>query len=43
MDFIHGFLPFMETDREGEVLVSEVYPDYAEDVGIKLWKKKLNE
>ena len=43
MDFIHGFLPFMETNREGEVLVSEIYPDYTEDVCIKLWKKKLNE
>ena len=43
MDFIHGFLPFMESDHDGEVLISEVYPDYAEDVCIKLWKKKLNE
>ncbi len=43
MDFIHGFMPFMESDQDGEGLVSEVYPDYAEDVCIKLWKKKLNE
>ena len=43
IEFIHGFLPYMDNQEEGEELVVEEYPYIIGNASLKVWKKRLAE